>query len=102
MSKISSKTSLAILGIASLLVGVLAMAAPVAFAWNPCTLTLSPSSQSHSVPAGATVFTFLLTYTETPKYASYFTFSTASTNSHWSVSGVSPVLTCIEEGVINA
>ena len=90
MSKISSKSSLAILGIASLFVGVFAMATPVAFAWNPCSLTLSPSSQSTTVPAGATVFTFLLTYSETPTYASYFTFSTSSTNGAWSVSGASP------------
>ena len=73
----------------SVALGIAAASAP-AFAWNKCGLTLSPISQSTSVPAGPTTFTFLLTYSESSNYASHFTFTTQSSNPAWLVSDAAP------------
>ena len=71
------------------LVGLCAVAP--AFAWAPCTVTLSPTTQSTTIPAGSTVtLTFLLTYSETSNYAAYFTLTAQSSNSAWTVVSVSP------------
>jgi len=66
-----------------------------ALAWNPCGLTLSPSTQTTTVPAGTTVtLTYLLTYSDSPAYATTFDLSASVTpgspSGTWTVVSVSP------------
>ncbi|MGD0397237.1 MAG: hypothetical protein ABSB26_10100 [Nitrososphaerales archaeon] len=85
MNRISRKASIATLGILATILWVAPLATPV-FAWHPCGLTLSPSTQVTTIPAGTTVtLTYLLTYSESPAYASYFTLSVHSSNSAWTI-----------------
>jgi len=93
MSLLNRKTAL-ILGLLASLVAMGATATP-AFAWNPCTLALSPGTQSTTIGAAQTVtLTYLLTYTDSSPYASTFTVSAGVTpgspSGTWTVVSVTP------------
>lgn len=90
MKSSQRNVSLAILGVLSVFVFV-APSVSTVLAWNPCGLTLTPTTQPTTIPAGTTVsLTYLLTYTETPSFAASFTLSAASSNGAWTVVSVLP------------
>lgn len=96
MSLLNRKSGL-ILGLLTTLLALGASAIPV-FAWNACSLALSPISQSTTVgTSSTTTFTYLLTYSGTvggTQYPSSFTLSATSSNPAWTILSVtSPVPT---------
>jgi len=85
----SRKYTIPVLVLLFALVGLCAVAPT--FAWAKCTVTLSPSTQSTTIPGGTTVtLTYLLTYSESSYYAAYFTLTAQSSNSAWTVVSISP------------
>jgi len=86
--------SLVMLGVLSVFVFAVPAVSTVfatAVSPNACVLALTPSNQSTSIPAGTTTtLTFLLTYSDTPTYATSFTLSASSSNGAWTVVSVLP------------
>jgi hypothetical protein len=90
MKSSQRNASLVMLSVLSVFVFI-APSVTTAFAWNACGLTLTPSTQTTTIPAGTTAtFTFLLTYSDSSAYATSFTLSASSSNVAWTVASVLP------------
>jgi hypothetical protein len=86
--------ALAMLGLLSALVFIAPSVSNV-FAWNACTLTLSPSTQSTTIPAGSTAtLTYLLTYSDSSSYKATFNLAASVTpgspSGTWTIVSVTP------------
>lgn len=94
MNSGQKKSLIGVLALLSTLVFVLPSVSS-AFAWNPCTLTLSPSGQSTTIPAGTTgTLTYKLTYSDTSAYATTFDLSGSVTpgspSGTWVIDSIAP------------
>jgi hypothetical protein len=86
--------ALAMLSVLSVFIFI-APSVSTAFAWAPCTLALSPSVQTTTIPAGTTTtITFLLKYSDTSAYASTFDLTASVTpgspSGTWTIVSVTP------------
>jgi hypothetical protein len=88
------KAALIMLGVLSTFIFVTPAIGSV-FAWNACTLTLSPTTQSTTIPAGTTTtLTYKLTYSDSSAYATTFdlsgTVTPGSPSGTWTLVSITP------------